>query len=119
MLNLAALREYACVKSPTTQIPASTLLTHNDHCIAIFDAFPKAKYHFLVLPRVPACDGSYRLDDLNDLSSVMLRPSARAVVESMSSMAKEVEEMIHDEMMKTEGFVWGVHVGFHAIPSMR
>ena len=34
-------------------------------------------------------------------------------------MAEEVEEMIKDEMMKTEGFTWGVHMGFHAIPSMR
>jgi aprataxin len=27
--------------------------------------------------------------------------------------------MIQDEMMKTEGFVWGVDMGFHAVPSMR
>lgn len=34
-------------------------------------------------------------------------------------MAGEVVEMIRDEMMKTEGFTWGVDLGFHAIPSMR
>jgi aprataxin len=27
--------------------------------------------------------------------------------------------MIRDEMMKTEGFTWGIDLGFHAIPSMR
>ena len=37
----------------------------------------------------------------------------------MRSMAAEVVEMIKDEMMKTEGFTWGVDLGFHAIPSMR
>jgi len=37
----------------------------------------------------------------------------------MAVMAREVEDMIKDEMMKTEGFVWGVDVGFHAIPSMK
>ena len=26
--------------------------------------------------------------------------------------------MVQDEMHKTEGFVWDVHVGFHAVPSM-
>lgn len=28
-------------------------------------------------------------------------------------------EMIKDEMLKTEGFEWGIQVGFHAVPSMR
>jgi aprataxin len=37
----------------------------------------------------------------------------------MRSMAGEVVEMIKDEMMKTEGFIWGVDLGFHAIPSMK
>ena len=41
------------------------------------------------------------------------------MIESMRSMAGEVVEMIRDEMMKTEGFTWGVDLGFHAIPSMR
>lgn len=27
--------------------------------------------------------------------------------------------MIKDEMLKTEGFEWGIQVGFHAVPSMR
>lgn len=27
--------------------------------------------------------------------------------------------MVRDEMMKADGFVWGVNVGLHAIPSMR
>lgn len=126
MLNLAALREFACVRSPSTQIPASTLLTYDDKTIAIFDAFPKAKYHFLVLPRYPfpttAAGSTVRLNDLESLSSVITRPSydvAREVITAMADMAKEVEEMIQDEMMKTEGFVWGVDMGFHAVPSMQ
>lgn len=132
MLNLAALREYACVKSPQLQIPPSTLLTYNDQCIAIFDAFPKAKYHFLVLPRYPlpsALDGSEsklkgsvcRLDDLDSLSTVMLRTgqARREILDAMINMAKEVEEMILDEMVKTDGFTWGIDMGFHAVPSMQ
>lgn len=140
MFNIAALREYASVKSPSVQIPPSVLLTHNDQCIAIFDAFPKAKYHFLILPRHPfppnrdVSDDDNdnnsngqdrtslcRLDDLNDLSSVLLRTGQgrKKIVDAMINLAQEVEEMIQDEMMKTEGFVWGVDMGFHAVPSMQ
>lgn len=137
MFSIAALRDYASVRSPSVQIPPSVLLTHNDQCIAIFDAFPKAKYHFLILPRHPfpstrdSSDTSdtddqherslCRLDDLNDLSSVLLRtgPAREQILDAMINLAKEVEEMIQDEMMKTEGFVWGVDMGFHAVPSMQ
>jgi hypothetical protein len=124
------LRRYALVKSPSTQIPASVLLIDSPQCITIFDAYPKAKYHFLVLPRHPFLSGIEgegakslcSVDNLDDLESVMTRTSMEArreIVGAMSSMAKEVVEMIRDEMMKTEGFTWGVDVGFHAEPSMR
>jgi aprataxin len=124
------LRRYALVESPSTQIPASVLLIDSPQCITIFDAYPKAKYHFLVLPRHPFLSGPEgegtkslcSVDNLDDLESVMTRTSKEArreIVGAMSSMAKEVVEMIRDEMMKTEGFTWGVDVGFHAEPSMR
>jgi len=115
-----ALRDYALVKSPSTQISPSTLLLDSPECIAIFDAYPKAKYHFLILPRYPfphKCNINY----LHDLTTLLRAPKdvRKAVVEGMRSMAGEVVEMIRDEMMKTEGFTWGIDLGFHAIPSMR
>jgi aprataxin len=116
-----ALRDYALVKSPSTQISPSTLLLDSPECIAIFDAYPKAKYHFLILPRYPSPHSQCNIDHLNDLRSLLAVPQdvRRAVVEGMRSMAGEVVEMIKDEMMKTEGFTWGIDLGFHAIPSMR
>jgi aprataxin len=131
MSRLDALRAYALVKQPAAQIPPSTLLIHDLQTLAIFDAYPKAKYHFLVLPRYPFyqhSDESHtfgsvcKLDALDDLKSLMLKPGDEAREEiflAMKNMAREVEEMIKDEMMKTEGFAWGVDVGFHAIPSMK
>jgi aprataxin len=115
-----ALRDYALVKSPSTQISPSTLLLDSPECIAIFDAYPKAKYHFLILPRYPF-PHKCNIDYLNDLKALLGAPQdvRRAVVEGMRSMAGEVVEMIRDEMMKTEGFTWGIDLGFHAIPSMR
>jgi aprataxin len=118
-----ALRDYALVKSPSTQIPSSVLLLDSAECIAIFDAYPKAKYHFLVLPRYPFPNsgGKCSIDHLHDLRSLLDAPKdvRKHVIEGMRSMAGEVVEMIKDEMMKTEGFTWGVDMGFHAIPSMR
>jgi aprataxin len=119
-----ALRQYALVKSPSTQIPPSTLLIESPECIAIFDAYPKAKYHFLVLPRPFIPSGSTRpisTDDLDDLRSLldMNKDARKEVVQAIRAMAEEVVEMVKDEMMKTEGFTWGVDMGFHAVPSMK
>jgi len=117
-----ALRDYSLVKSPSTQIPPSVLLLDSAKCIAIFDAFPKAKYHFLVLPRYPfPSSGKCNIDHLSDLESLLRAPKdiTKEVIGAMRAMAGEVEEMIKDEMMKTEGFTWEVDMGFHAIPSMR
>lgn len=131
MSRLDALRAYAQVKHPAAQISPSTLLTHDHQVMAIFDAYPKAKYHFLILPRYPfhhqadssrAFNSMCKLEALDDLKSLMLKPNEEAreeVFKAMKGMAREVEELIKDEMMKTEGFTWGIDVGFHAIPSMK
>lgn len=63
-----------------------------------------------------------KLDALDDLRSLLLEAGADQrgdVIEAMAETAREVEEMIRDEMIKTEGFEWKIDVGFHAIPSMK
>ena len=127
--SLNALRDYATVRNPARSIPASTLLYHNAHTLAIFDAFPKAKYHFLILPRFPFPPASLPDSDeslvplaaLEDLRSLLLKGGKHRddVLAAMAETAREVEEMIRDEMIKTEGFEWKVDIGFHAVPSMR
>ncbi|GFZ45239.1 hypothetical protein JCM24511_02965 [Saitozyma sp. JCM 24511] len=98
--------------------------------MAIFDAYPKAKYHFLVLPRYPFPPRSnpesrssiVKLDHLDSLRTLLLKTTAdvrEQVIGALADTAQEVEEMIRDEMIKTEGFEWGINIGFHAIPSMK
>ena len=127
---LSALRTYATLPDPAFSLPASTLLLSTPNTIAIFDAYPKAKYHFLVLPRYPFPPQSnpestrsiVKLDVLDDLKSLLLTAGAEQreeVINAMAEMAREIEEMIRDEMVKTEGFEWKIDVGFHAIPSMK
>jgi len=63
-----------------------------------------------------------KLNELDDLKSLLLKTSPdvrEQVIISLSDMASEVEEMMRDEMHKTEGFEWGIDIGFHAIPSMK
>lgn len=65
---------------------------------------------------------SLPLSSLTSLHALLATiPSAKAlrVLESLHQASLEVVEMIRDEMLKTEGFEWGIEVGFHAVPSMR
>lgn len=116
VMALYALRDAAKLARPHTL--GSALLLENESCIAIFDKYPKAKYHILILPRIPYFHTSSERQ-LDSLASVLQHNNAREIVSAMAEMATEVEEMIVDEMVKTEGFRWGVNVGFHAVPSMR
>lgn len=106
---------------PSSSLPPSTLLLETEACIAIFDKYPKAKYHVLVLPRIPFPAQSLTDANLDSLAALLCHSetSGRTVVKAMAEAAAEVEEMIRDEMVKTEGFAWGVNVGFHAVPSMK
>lgn len=65
---------------------------------------------------------SLPLSSLTSLHALLTTiPFAKAlqVLVSLHQASLEVVEMIRDEMLKTEGFEWGIEVGFHAVPSMR
>ena len=63
-----------------------------------------------------------KVDALNDLRTLLLKTSRHdreQVIAAMADTAREVEEMVRDEMMKSEGFEWRIDIGFHAVPSMK
>ncbi|KZV64348.1 HIT-like protein [Peniophora sp. CONT] len=112
-----ALRAYATKKDPST-LPATVLFSHTDSTITIFDAYPKAIFHFLILPRP-----SQRLSVL-DLSSLrsLIRKDDDLALETLKGLQSEAEKLkgeIHAEMLERYGFTWPLHCGFHAIPSME
>jgi aprataxin len=97
-----------------------------------------AKYHFLVLPRLPLVlptntSPPDKIDffpiDLVSLSSLLRlnrhkkSPETASppmmVLEKLKEAAEDCVAMIKDEMLKTEGFIWDIWVGFHAVPSMK
>jgi aprataxin len=51
MANLTALKRYA-QQADVTSLPASVLFSHTPSSLTIFDMYPKAKFHFLVIPRI-------------------------------------------------------------------
>lgn len=121
MSFLTALRDFALLSNPKT-IPPSNLLKFTDTTITIFDKFPKAKYHFLILPRVNSEKG-LTVETLHDLRSLLRLDKAKAlsVLKDLEKESKEVEKMIVDEMQKAHGpgSEWKVFSGFHAVPSMQ
>jgi aprataxin len=117
MSFLTVLRTYA--QTAPESLPASILFKHSDTNITVFDAYPKAIFHFLVLPRLkPECD--LNATALHDLQSLLKadKTKAKKVIASLAEDAKGVKEDIQNEMVKRFGFKWDVWMGFHAVPSM-
>lgn len=113
-MNLFALRDFA-------RHPPPTSLVVHERALAVFDAYPKAKYHFLVLPRLPSSVGAVGERGVDSLAALLRqeRGARDAIMGDIERTAEEVVEMIKDEMGKSEGREWGVLAGFHAVPSMR
>jgi Scavenger mRNA decapping enzyme C-term binding len=117
MSNLTVLRRYAQMSKPES-LPASVLLSHTTKSLALFDAYPKSIFHFLILPRLfPTTPVS----DFVNLRTLLKSSKQRAkeVVLELGEHAKTIEAMIEDEMVSRFGFKWGIWVGFHAVPSME
>ncbi|KAA1469527.1 HIT-like protein, partial [Dentipellis sp. KUC8613] len=120
---LTVLRQYAQKRNPST-LPPSLYFSHTDATLTIFDTFPKALFHFLVLPR-PAHYQPRGLSvfDLASLRALLRktenRERGREVLLDLRAEGARLRGVIEEEMRKRYGFVWGVWMGFHAVPSME
>ncbi|KAM9971735.1 hypothetical protein ACTFIW_011718 [Dictyostelium discoideum] len=83
------------------------VLYYDDKTVAVLDKYPKAKHHYLVIPRV----------EINTLDE--LTPSFIPMLEHMYNVADAIiNELIskdNDNNLKKSDF----KLGFHAIPSMK
>ena len=92
--------------------------------MTIFDAYPKATFHFLILPRVKDKTGPWSAANLISLkkffnSNQASIEEARTLLLRLKEDAETVREMIVEEMRNRYGFVWKLYMGFHAIQSME
>ena len=110
---------------------------HNASSLTIFDAYPKATFHFLLLPRILSSVGEgadaivevegttsvqpLKAAQLSNLQSLLKVDKARAkdLILGLHRDAQEVRRLIEEEMMNRYGFKWDIYTGFHAVPSME
>ncbi|CAD6567127.1 MAG: hypothetical protein CYPHOPRED_001452 [Cyphobasidiales sp. Tagirdzhanova-0007] len=116
-----ALVRYAKTKDPRA-LPPEVLLLHTDHTLTIWDKYPKARFHYLTLPRLPFVESASKTEfseaTLANLAALIANEHGLAVLKVLKDASLEVVETIEEEMLKKYGFVWPVSVGFHAVESM-
>lgn len=113
---LHALRDLAA-KDPV-KLPASVLLQYSSFSLTVFDLYPKAKFHFLVLPRHTGGETPKHLKDLQSLLASG-RKNTLKILQPLNEDALKARETIEEEMVRRYGAKWGINIGFHAVPSME
>lgn len=113
---LHALRDLAA-KDPA-KLPASILLQSSSFSLTIFDLYPKAIFHFLILPRHT---GGQTPSHLKDLQSLLAsgKKNALKILQPLKEDALKARETIEEEMTRRYGVKWPINIGFHAVPSME
>lgn len=86
------------------------LISSNQTTLTISDAFPKAHYHYLVLPK----------DEKFVSLGSLCREDAESggVLDQLLDAARGAIKSIEEDM-KSQGWKVDIKMGFHAIPSMR
>lgn len=119
--DLTILQKYAKkFETSPSSIPPTLLLTNTETSLTLFDKYPKAMYHFLVLPRILA-KSSFTAQDLTNLQTLLAtgkQAEAKSLVEGLKKDAETAKEMIEKEMINKHGYKWDVWIGFHAVPTM-
>ncbi|EJU05530.1 HIT-like protein [Dacryopinax primogenitus] len=113
-----ALEIYARTAPDT--ISKDVLLRFMDDTITIRDAYRKAMYHYLILPRLP----SSLVSNPSQISSLKCllsgdKEEALHVLQVLGKEAEVAKTDILEDMQKKHGFQWTVNIGFHAVPSME
>ena len=121
MFDIAILQKYAKkFESSPSSLPPTLLLTSTGTSLTVFDKYPKATYHFLVLPRILA-KSAFTARDLTNLHALLSKGNkeeAKALIEGLKKDAEATREMVEREMLKKQGYKWDVWIGFHAVPTM-
>ncbi|KZT57048.1 HIT-like protein [Calocera cornea HHB12733] len=114
---MKVLENYA--KTVPHNLPKDILLSSTENTVTIKDAYPKAMYHYLVLPRLPSSLVT-STSQLSSLRSLLSGDKAEAlrVVKVLGADAELAKFHILEDMRKKHGFEWTVNIGFHSVPSM-
>ncbi|PKI85872.1 hypothetical protein MVES_000357 [Malassezia vespertilionis] len=135
-----ALRVFA---GTSKTLPSQVLVDADAHTLTIYDGYPKAQFHFLILPRLPFVidetleNGKRRrteldAEQLDSLSALLQTPFASYVLACLSKAQRResMQNLTIDATAQNKtaypsdpadasGKVWGINAGFHSVPSMR
>lgn len=109
-----ALRYIAGVRDPAS-LPSDVLVEADESTYTIYDGYPKAQYHFLVMPRLPlelppAPDSTRAVtvpaDALDSLRALLASAWARPVLERLAAASRRVR--------RRADAAHGAHRGLHA-----
>ncbi|KAF8333956.1 HIT-like domain-containing protein [Cantharellus anzutake] len=103
--------------SDPTKLPPDIRVKHTESTLCIFDKFPKAMYHLLVLPRIADPLALKNFVSLRTLLGLDKQFAKNSLL-MLKNESKFAISMIEDEMVKSHGFKWNIWVGFHGSPSM-
>ncbi|KAI0256898.1 HIT-like domain-containing protein [Lactifluus subvellereus] len=118
--QLKILRIYAKMDDVAiTKLPPTVYFSHTQHTLTIFDAYPKALFHFLILPRLRVTSTAANDDATAPDGSARARAQAASTLRALADAAARLRGEIEREMEARYGFVWDIWVGFHAVPSME
>lgn len=111
MSILNMLKDYA--RTEVSLLPPTLLLSSTPNSLTIFDKYPKATFHFLVLPRLPNSDlSTNELDSLQSLlANAKNRQAAKTLLEGLKQDGEAAKAMIEEEMLSRFGFKWDVWIG--------
>ena len=90
---------YATDPHPENLDPKKIRLRITKKTLTIWDAYPKAKYHFLLLPRPHGDWTERKLLSLRNMLKDSKREDALELLEIMREESQEVVKMIEDEMV--------------------
>ena len=121
MSYLTILRQYAKkFETSPSSLPPTLLLSNTETSLTFFDKYPKAIYHFLVVPRI-LTDSVFTAKDLTNLHTLLAKGTkaeAKGLIKGLKRDAEVAKGMVEKEMFKKHGYKWDVWVGFHAVPSL-
>jgi len=121
MFDLTILQKYAKkFETSPSSLPPTLLLTNTETSLAFFDKYPKATYHFLVVPRILA-NSVFTAKDLTNLYTLLAKGTkaeSKKLIEGLKRDAEVVKGIVEEEMLKKHGYKWDVWIGFHAVPTL-
>ncbi len=117
MAHLTILRTYAERVDPNT-LPPTVKLCHSDASVTIFDKYPKAHFHFILIPFIRPPLTAANLRDLRSLLQLP-REQAQALLQTVRRDALAEKALVAAEMLERHGCTWGIQLGFHSVPSLE